>query len=382
MPEPLLLGIEIGGTKLQLGLGRGDGRILALERRAIEPARGAEGILAQIDAMAGPLLSSWGDGHEAIAAVGIGFGGPVDSERGVVTTSHQVAGWDGFPLAAWVRERLGVPLVALQNDADTAGLGEAWFGAGAGFSPLLYVTVGSGIGGGLIIDGEIYRGSGAGAMEIGHLEVVLRSDIGLEIMTLESVASGWSIGARAREDARRLLREGRTANLLLRLADGDPDRITAAHVAEAARQGDPEAASIIKQGRGRNRAGVESRSHAGRPPADHPRRRGLADRGRTLVGADPSAVSRTSSSPRSEARSISSPPPSGNSSWSMAHWRRPEHSCGNAPAMRVIQAVPDLFPGSRVSFSGEGSGRETLAWHAISPGSNSGKPCPDLPRGE
>jgi len=69
MPEHLFLGIEIGGTKLQLGLGRGDGRILALERRAIEPARGAEGILTQIDAMAGPMLSSWGDGHEAIAAV-------------------------------------------------------------------------------------------------------------------------------------------------------------------------------------------------------------------------------------------------------------------------------------------------------------------------
>ena len=108
------------------------------------------------------------------------------------------------------------------------------------------MTIGSGIGGGLIIDGEIYRGSGAGAMEIGHLEVVLR--IGHRAGNARpsnSVASGWSIGARAREDARRLLREGRTASLLLRLADGDPDRITAAHVAEAARQGDPEAASII-----------------------------------------------------------------------------------------------------------------------------------------
>lgn len=247
MSDPLLLGIEIGGTKLQLGLGRGDGRILAFERRAIEPARGAEGILAQIDAMARPLLSTWGDGHEAIAAAGIGFGGPVDSGRGVVITSHQVAGWDGFPLVRWIRERLGIPLAALQNDADTAGLGEAWFGAGAGFSPLLYVTVGSGIGGGLIIDGEVYRGGGSGAMEIGHLEVALRSDAGLEITTLEKVASGWSLGARAREDARRLLREGRTGNLLLRLADDDPDQITAAHVAEAARRGDPEAASLIRR---------------------------------------------------------------------------------------------------------------------------------------
>ena len=247
MPEPLFLGIEIGGTKLQLGLGRGDGCILAFERRAIEPARGAEGILAQIDAIAGPLLHSLGGGYEPVAAVGIGFGGPVDTERGVVITSHQVAGWDGFPLAGWIRERIGVPLVSLQNDADTAGLGEAWFGAGVGFSPLLYVTIGSGIGGGLILDGEIYRGSGAGAMEIGHLQVVLQSKAGLEIRTLESVASGWSIGARARDDVRRLLSEGRTGNLLLDLVDGDPDQITAAHVAKAAIAGDPEAKSHIHE---------------------------------------------------------------------------------------------------------------------------------------
>ncbi len=245
MPEHLFLGIEIGGTKLQLGLGRGDGRILAFDRRTIEPARGAEGILAQIDAMAGPMLSSWDDGHEAIAAVGIGFGGPVDSGRGVVSTSHQVSGWDRFPLAAWIMERLSVPLVTLQNDADTAGLGEAWFGAGVGFSPLLYVTVGSGIGGGLIIDGEIYRGGGKGAMEIGHLEVALCSDYGLEITTVERVASGWAIGAKGRDDARRLLGEGQTG-LVLNLADGNPDQITAAHVGEAARQGDPQAANHIR----------------------------------------------------------------------------------------------------------------------------------------
>ncbi len=246
MPEHLLLGIEIGGTKLQLGLGRGDGRIVAHERRTIEPASGAEGILAQIAAMADQLLSSRGNGRETIDAVGIGFGGPVDSVRGVVTTSHQVSGWDAFPLVAWIRERLGITLVSLQNDADTAGLGEARFGAGAGFSPLLYVTVGSGIGGGLIIDGEIYRGNGTGAMEIGHLEVALRTDHGLEIMSLESVASGWSIARRASRDARRHLREG-SPGLLLRLADGDPDHITAAYVAEAARQGDPQAAIHINR---------------------------------------------------------------------------------------------------------------------------------------
>ena len=87
-----------------------------------------------------------------------------------VIKSHQIEGWDNFPLVAWVRDRLGLP-AALGNDADVAGLGEALLGAGKGLSPIFYITIGSGIGGGLIVDGEIYRGCGRGAAEIGHLKV-------------------------------------------------------------------------------------------------------------------------------------------------------------------------------------------------------------------
>ncbi len=166
---PWLLGIEIGGTKLQLGLGRGDGVIVALERRTVNPAQGAEGIRTQIKDALRVLLEANSDKLGLPQSVGIGFGGPVDAARGVVVTSHQVNGWDAFPLASWVRETLNIPSVSLQNDADTAALGEARFGAGVGFSPVLYVTIGSGIGGGLIVDGSIYRGNGAGAVEIGHL---------------------------------------------------------------------------------------------------------------------------------------------------------------------------------------------------------------------
>src|SRR5207248_5588282 len=127
---------------------------------------------------------------------------------GVVTTSHQVAGWDGFPLADWVRSNLGIEGVSLQNDADTAALGEARFGAGVGRSPLLYVTVGSGIGGGLILNGRIYRGAGRGAMEIGHLRVGATNPATEDAppATLEQVASGWSIAQRALERAAEALR--------------------------------------------------------------------------------------------------------------------------------------------------------------------------------
>lgn len=243
--QPFLLGIEIGGTKLQLGLGRGDGQILALERRTIEPARGATGILAQISEVLPILLSRIEITRDQVAAVGIGFGGPVDITLGVVTKSHQVAGWDRFPLAEWAREHLQIPLVSIQNDADTAGLAEARFGAGVGFSPLLYVTIGSGIGGGLILDNQIYRGSGAGALEIGHLWIADRTTSDLDVVKLEDVASGWAIAAAARRYAERQIADGLDEWKVLQSADGIPSRIDTAMVAEAAKAGDQEASYIL-----------------------------------------------------------------------------------------------------------------------------------------
>jgi len=248
MAKPLLLGIEIGGTKLQLGLGHGDGRIAALERRTVVPAEGAEGIRAQIAAAIGPLLDRVGltPGAGALGAAGVGFGGPVDADRGLVSTSHQIDGWDRFPLADWLRKIARVERVSVQNDADTAALAEAHFGAGVGHSPLLYVTVGSGIGGGLVLDGRIYRGAGAGAMEIGHIWVIDRSDADLGVVTLEQAASGWAIAASARAYAERISAEGRGDDWeVLRRAGGEPSAITTRNVAEAAREGDLEARLLL-----------------------------------------------------------------------------------------------------------------------------------------
>jgi glucokinase len=245
MTKPLFLGIEIGGTKLQLGLGRGDGRLIALDRRLVDPTLGAEGILGEIHDRFGPLARSIGREPETVSAVGIGFGGPVDAERGVVMTSHQVSGWDGFALTDWVRRALGIGVVALQNDADTAGLAEARFGAGVGHSPVLYVTIGSGIGGGLIIGGQIYRGAGSGAVEIGHLWVTPRNVPDRSPQRLEDVASGWAITRRARSIAEQAVAQGRQDETLLRLANGKPESVTTRAVAEAACEGDPLALELL-----------------------------------------------------------------------------------------------------------------------------------------
>lgn len=260
----MLLGIEIGGTKLQLGVGAGDGSPLAaLERYDVEPGRGAGGILAQIDAAGQRLIQRHG-----VRAIGIGFGGPVDPASGRVLKSHQIEGWQDFPLADWMRTAFGLP-VALGNDADLAGLAEARFGAGRGANPVFYITVGTGIGGGLIVDGQVYRGSGLGAAEIGHLRPGLNAD--RPEQTIESIASGWGIAAaiqtqlqgpvshrltpfigvgRKPETVRQHLiaeeeaSEEYAADLLER-CNGELDRITAKLVAQAAAEGNAIAQDVL-----------------------------------------------------------------------------------------------------------------------------------------
>src|SRR5436305_9938846 len=164
------IGIEIGGTKLQLGVGAGDGVLAGLWRGTVDVAAGPEGIRRRIVAAVPELLERSGIDRAQLKAVGIGFGGPVDDATQTIIKSHQIEGWDGFPLADWISDLVGLP-AALGNDADVAGLAEALHGAGKGLSPIFYITVGSGIGGGLIIDGQIYRGVGRGAAEIGHLRL-------------------------------------------------------------------------------------------------------------------------------------------------------------------------------------------------------------------
>jgi glucokinase len=231
------LGIEIGGTKLQLGVGPDDGKLRGLWRGAVDAAAGPEGIRRQIIAAVPELLARAGIARGELRGVGIGFGGPVDDATHTVIKSHQIEGWDNFPLANWISEVVGLPTV-LGNDADVAGLAEALHGAGKGLSPIFYITIGSGIGGGFIINGEIYRGCGRGAAEIGHLSVGSRG------YALESLTSGWAI---ERQSKGRLEHNEGRDSLVLRIAHGKVGSITAEHVAVAAAQGDSFALSVLDQ---------------------------------------------------------------------------------------------------------------------------------------
>jgi glucokinase len=194
-PAGMFLGIEIGGTKLQLGLGQGDGVMGRLWRGGVDPSAGGAGIRRQISAAVPELLDGAGLSLQQVGGIGIGFGGPVDDATQSIVRSHQIDGWEDFPIAQWLKDTFSLP-VALGNDADVAGLAEASFGAGKGLAPIFYVTVGSGIGGGFIVDGRIYRGVGRGAAEIGHLRVYSPEG---EYVPLEHVASGWGMETRARK---------------------------------------------------------------------------------------------------------------------------------------------------------------------------------------
>jgi glucokinase len=224
LPESLAVGIEIGGTKLQAGIGLRDGKLVALVRRAVDPAAGGAGIREQIPSLLEEVVAKAGCFPNDLVGLGVGFGGPVDTKRGRILLSHQIEGWSEFPLRDWIRKKVEVPVV-LQNDAKSAALAEASLGAGKGLKRVFYITVGSGVGGGLVIDGAPDVGQGLGAGEIGHTWVV-DPETG-KPDKLEHVASGWSIGKRG---SRRLGRE-----------------LSGAEVAALAEKGDAVAKRVVEE---------------------------------------------------------------------------------------------------------------------------------------
>ncbi len=242
-----LLGIEIGGTKLQIVLGDAAGRIRERQRLSVDPTRGAAGIRRQIASGLRALLRG-----RRISAVGVGFGGPVDWRTGRVARSHQIEGWFGFDLAGWLRRLTAAPVV-VDNDANLAALGEATRGAGVGRNPVFYVTLGSGVGGGLVLDGKIYHGAIPGEAEIGHLRLDRQGT------TLEPCCSGWAVDKKIRRAVYRQP-NSRLAKLVGRTVGGE-----ARHLAAALRQGDAGAKKVMTEMAGDLAFGLSHVAHLFHP---------------------------------------------------------------------------------------------------------------------
>ena len=203
MSGPWVVGVDIGGTNLVVGLVPLEGGPPSgLRSRATQAERGPEAAIADIarmvEAAIEETLERGGGTRADVLGVGIGCPGPLDLEKGVVVKTPNL-GWDGFPIRDRISEELGLA-ATLDNDANCATYGEWWMGAGRGVQSLVGVTLGTGIGGGLLIDGRLFRGASGCAGEIGHMTIDLhgrRCACG-NYGCLEAYASGPNIAARAR----------------------------------------------------------------------------------------------------------------------------------------------------------------------------------------
>ena len=241
--KDLFLGIDLGGTKIIAGLVDRGGRIVARQHRTTQAREGQDAVVRRLMDATTHLLTAEGIDRAAVVAIGVATPGPIDAGLGVVTAPPNLPGWRDVPLGRMIQDEFDLT-TSLENDANAAALGEHRFGAGRDAEHLIYVTASTGIGGGFILDGRLYRGATGAAGEVGHMTILPYGPLcGCGNRgCLEALASGTAI---AREAQERVARGVPT--LIAELAQGDSDRISAKMVAQAADLGDAEANEILDQ---------------------------------------------------------------------------------------------------------------------------------------
>jgi glucokinase len=222
------LGIEIGGTKLQIVTGAADGVLVTKHHFKIKKEDGAKGIRKNIEKTVHENYS------ERITATGIGFGGPVNWQNGQIAASFHIDGWSDFNIVDWLEPIVHAP-VFVDNDANVAALGEALLGAGKEYRVVLYITIGSGVGGGLVINQQIYHGAIPGEIEIGHLRMDRSGD------SFQSRCSGWAVDEKIRTAIAKQPK-GLLASLVGSQSSGE-----AAFLKPALEQNDPLAREIFEE---------------------------------------------------------------------------------------------------------------------------------------
>lgn len=240
-----VVGLDIGGTNTRVGLvSEKGGKPVAMCLRSTPALGGQDEVVGELAKLVEEVietgLGSVGDASGEVVGMGIGCPGPLDLERGVVLDAFNL-GWKSFPLRDGLAEAVHLPAV-LDNDANCATWGEYWQGAGRGARSLVGVTLGTGIGGGIILEGRLVHGASASAGEIGHMSIDFhgrRCKCG-NYGCLEAYASGPNIAARAREGL-----EAGAESVLTSLVDGDLARLTAATVYEAILEGDAYAGEVM-----------------------------------------------------------------------------------------------------------------------------------------
>ena len=233
------IGVDIGGTKVSAGVVDEAGKVLAQLKRGT-PARSADATRSAVIDLIGELSELYD-----VEAVGLAAAGFVDETRSRVLFAPNIPGWRDEPLRTLVERTVNLPVV-VENDANAAAWGEARHGAGQGEEHLVCVTVGTGIGGGMVLGGALYRGRFGVASEFGHIQVVPggRACGCGNRGCWEQYASG---SALVREARARAADDRKGANELLALGDGTPEGVTGPHVTLAAQEGDPVALAALDE---------------------------------------------------------------------------------------------------------------------------------------
>lgn len=236
-----IIAVDIGGTSFRVALADREGRLVA--RRA-EPTRPQEGPASAIQRLKDAIRSTAASvGLGRVTGIAVGAAGPINPQTGVILTPPSLPTWQDVPLKEQLEEEFQIP-IWMENDADLAALGEHRFGAGRGSDRLIYITVSTGIGGGIITDGAFLRGAGVSVSEIGHMVV----DPDGPVCNcggrghLEAVASGTAIARMAVER----ISQGQSS-AISHLVRGDLSMVTAKTVVEAAGQGDVTAQAVMQK---------------------------------------------------------------------------------------------------------------------------------------
>lgn len=241
--DSYIVGIDIGGTKLATVVADGTSTILQKVRRPTVAERGPQYAIESLLEMVDQTIRLADLKRRDISGIGVSCGGPLDTKTGVVYSPPNLPGWDAVPLKELIEAEFQIPTV-IENDANASALAEWRFGGGRGYDYVLYMTMSTGIGGGIVANGQIYHGANDSAGEVGHQ--ILLPDGPLcgcgQRGCLEALCSGPAIARRAQEAVRK---QPNTA--ILALADGEIDQVKSEHLLEAARAGDSLAMSLIEE---------------------------------------------------------------------------------------------------------------------------------------
>ncbi|MGB6874199.1 MAG: ROK family protein [Dehalococcoidia bacterium] len=239
--DDLILGVDLGGTKILTAVTNSRGKILSRDHSITPAPKGHEAVIQSILESAYRALEQANVAISELTAVGIGAPGLSNPETGILLTSPNLPGWRDVPLRDIMQERLGKKTFLI-NDANAAALGEFYFGAARGVRNFIYITLSTGIGGGIVIDGKIYGGTIGAAGEVGHMTIDDEGPICNcgNRGCWETLASGTAL---ARE-AKHRIKEG-VMTSILEYAEGDVEKVTAQAIHSAAEQGDSLAKELI-----------------------------------------------------------------------------------------------------------------------------------------